>query len=197
MQQRQVVEIVAEDSRRARDHAGLLANRNSRPDILALAVGHETHRLNRPGCGVELEPDGTIDRNKHFTPEQDKRLMLKLLLRNTKGESFTPAAFVDCQHQSGLFPRPSTSVIPQAKAAFVTLAIGMADLVELDRRIPHQRTVGEDPEVAVAAALQPTAPVGVALFAGSAPIRRESGFGCMGVDNAEVQFTEERLLPPV
>jgi len=119
----------------------------------ALAVDGEGERAERPLLGRHANPARRERRRHHAHLAADEAVEVRLPrhLRQPVDDALARAAAIERQHEAGrLGGAAKAPVPPEAEVPVPALGDGHALLDEIEGRIPDERAIGEDPEIAVA-----------------------------------------------
>src|SRR5215472_11696413 len=113
-----------------------------------------------------MQEGGDVAFPDHFPHPQDFGLSIDRLRRDSQGKAMTFATHIQRSHESGPCLRPATNLYLQAKAAMEASQCCRPDFDDMDGRIPHQRSVGEYPQISCQPAAQCAPSRGLSLFMG-------------------------------
>jgi hypothetical protein len=104
-------------------------------------------------------------------------LLLDVIAFDAEQQPVAPRPPVERGHESGRVEGPARPVgVLEDEAAGVVRHPRPSHFGKAESRIPHQRAVGEDPEIRVAVAGERLGPQGLARFVRMPPVHRQSQF---------------------
>lgn len=144
----QVVETGAHEPFAIGEVAHLRLERDVGHHQLIRVIGEKGEGLDRPLGGFERDEPGQISRHDHLAQTQMARLHLHLFGGDAEGQPGAARPFVQRGHETGRRRRSAAAIgIDEDETPFMAWRMGAAQLGEIQRRVPHERAVGEDPEV--------------------------------------------------
>src|SRR6516165_3082720 len=136
----------------------------------ALPIGDEGKGLNGALRCRHIEEGWDVAFPDHFPHPQDFGLSIDRMRRDAQGKSMTLAAHIQRGHESGPGLRPATDLNLQAKATMKAGQCSRPEFHDVDGRIPHQRSVGEYPQIASQPPSEGLASRGLPLLMGAPPV---------------------------
>src|SRR5262249_30285503 len=112
---------------------------------------HKGQRFDVALWRFHTRDNGNVSIADHFTHPKDFGFTVDHLRRHSECEPPTLAAGVKGRHQRRSLWRPPADLRLETRAAVKSLERRGSDLDDLNRRIPHQRSVGKYPEVPIKA----------------------------------------------
>ena len=124
----------------------LLLDRQVAAILAMVGVDLEGHRCH--GAAVaqgRRHPLRLVESGQHLAVPQDGELALHLVRRQAIGDTLAGPAALERQHQPRKLRRAAAERRPEAEGAMPALHQAGRGLGEFERRVPHQRAVGEHP----------------------------------------------------
>ena len=109
-----------------------------------------------------------VGARQHLARPQDLGLALDVGARDAERQAVALAALVERRHQPRTARRAAAHGGLQAEAPVIAAQARRPDLDDVHGRVPHQRAVGEEPQIAVASR-ERRSPSGLARLVGEAP----------------------------
>ncbi len=110
-------------------------------------VHHEGDAAHVARAEVDVDPGRDVGAGQHLAHPEDFALALDVLGRDAVGDAPARAAGHEAEHQARIVRHAAAEHQAHAEAAAEAVDVAGQALVDVDRRIPHQRAVAEDPKI--------------------------------------------------
>ena len=110
-----------------------------------MSVDREGQCWDDAGFCCDTHPNGTVGGRQHFPPPNDIQFGVYGGLINTVSDPATPSPCLQSKHQPGTIPGAATKPGPEAETTMPAVDQPDASFRKLERWIPDQGAISEQP----------------------------------------------------
>src|SRR5512135_3915888 len=112
------------------------------------AIDHECeHPRSSKLVDIRVDPARFIGARHHFPKPKYRKFALDQLRCDAVRNPRAGAAAIDCEHEARLFRCAAPCSQRETERAVIASDMGLAAVGNMDRRIPHQGSVAEYPDI--------------------------------------------------